>query len=66
MTKNTINNKNNEAISAAIDLLVSKDVDLSNVLSEGGLLKQLTKRLVEKALLRWPNLSRLKNQNLEI
>lgn len=50
MTKNTINNKNNEAISAAIDLLVSKDVDLSNVLSEGGLLKQLTKRLVEKAL----------------
>lgn len=50
MTKNTINNKNNEAISAAIDLLVSKDIDLSNVLSEGGLLKQLTKRLVEKAL----------------
>jgi hypothetical protein len=50
MTKNTINNKNNEAISAAIDLLVSKEVDLSNVLSEGGLLKQLTKRLVEKAL----------------
>ncbi len=50
MTKNTTNNKNNEAISAAIDLLVSKDVDLSNVLSEGGLLKQLTKRLVEKAL----------------
>jgi transposase-like protein len=50
MTKNTTNNKNNDAISAAIDLLVSKDVDLSNVLSEGGLLKQLTKRLVEKAL----------------
>ena len=50
MSKNTSNNKNNEAISAAIDLLVSKDVDLSNVLSEGGLLKQLTKRLVEKAL----------------
>ena len=50
MTKNTINNKNNDAISEAIDLLVSKDVDLSNVLSEGGLLKQLTKRLVEKAL----------------
>ena len=48
MTKNTTNNKNNEAISAAIDLLVSKDVDLSNVLSEGGLLKQLTKLLVEK------------------
>jgi putative transposase len=50
MTKNSINNKNNEAISAAIDLLVSKDVNLSNVLSEGWLLKQLTKRLVEKAL----------------
>ena len=42
MTKNTTNNKNNDAISEAIDLLVSKDVDLSNVLSEGGLLKQLT------------------------
>jgi putative transposase len=50
MSKNTSNNKNNEAITAAIDLPVSKDVDLSNVLSEGGLLKQLTKRLVEKAL----------------
>jgi hypothetical protein len=50
MSKNTSNNKNNEDIAAAIDLPVSKDVDLSNVLSEGGLLKQLTKRLVEKAL----------------
>ena len=50
MTKNTNNNKNNEAICPAIDLLVSKDVDLSNVLSKGGLLKQLTKGLVEKAL----------------
>ena len=54
MTKSTTNNKNNqhnnEAISEAIDLLVGKGVDLSNVLSEGGLLKQLTKRLVEKAL----------------
>ena len=28
MTKTTTNNKNNEAISAAIDLLVSKEVDL--------------------------------------
>ena len=41
---------NNKAVSAAIDLLVGKGVDLSNVLSEGGLLKQLTKHLVEKAL----------------
>ena len=56
MTKNITNNKNNEAISAAIDLLVSKDVDLSNVLSEGGLLKQLTKRLVEKALRDFPSI----------
>ncbi len=50
MSKNTINNKNNEAISEAIDLLVSKGIDLPNILNEGGLLKQLTKRLVEKAL----------------
>ena len=41
MTKSTTNNKNNqhnnEAISEAIDLLVGKGVNLSNVLSEGGL-----------------------------
>ena len=43
-------NKDKEAISEAIDLLVHKGVDLSTVLSEGGLLKQLTKRLVERAL----------------
>ena len=43
-------NKDKEAISAAIDLLVNKGIDLSTVLSEGGLLKQLTKRLVERAL----------------
>ncbi len=43
-------NKDKEAISEAIDLLVNKGVDLSTVLSEGGLLKQLTKRLVERAL----------------
>jgi hypothetical protein len=48
MNKNTTNNKNNEVVSAVIDLLVGKGVDLSNVLSEGGLLKQLTKCLVEK------------------
>jgi transposase-like protein len=50
MTRITNQNKNNEAISDAVDLLVGKGVDLSNVLSEEGLLKQLTKRLVEKAL----------------
>ena len=43
-------NKDKEAISAAIDLLVNKGIDLSSVLSEGGLLKQLTKQLVERAL----------------
>lgn len=43
-------NKEKEAISEAIDLLVKKGVDLSSVLSEGGLLKTLTKRLVERAL----------------
>jgi len=31
-------------------LLVNKGVDLSTVLSEGGLLKLLTKRFVERAL----------------
>jgi transposase-like protein len=50
MTKNNTNKQDNEAISAAIDLLVDKGIDLSNALNEGGLLKQLTKRLVEKAL----------------
>ena len=43
-------NSNDAAISEAIDLLTSKGVDLSNMLASGGLLKQLTKRLVEKAL----------------
>jgi putative transposase len=43
-------NKNNEAITEAIDLLIGKGIDLSNALSEGGIVKQLTKRLVEKAL----------------
>lgn len=41
---------NDAAISEAIDLLTSKGVDLSDCLSSEGLLKQLTKRLVEKAL----------------
>jgi transposase-like protein len=50
MTRNSKQTKNNEAVSDAIDLLVDKGVDLSTVLGEEGLLKQLTKRLVEKAL----------------
>lgn len=50
-----MNKKKNEsgssaAIFEAVDLLASKGVDLSTVLAEGGLLKQLTKRLIEKAL----------------
>lgn len=45
-----MNNINKEAIAEAIELLVDKGIDLSKALSEGGLLKQLTKRLVERAL----------------
>jgi len=47
---NNKNSSNNDAISEAIDLLIGKGVNLSTVLAEEGLLKQLTKRLVEKAL----------------
>lgn len=36
-----MNNTNKEAIAEALELLVDKGVDLSNALSEGGLLKQL-------------------------
>lgn len=50
MNKKNNQSSNDIAISEAIDLLTSKGVDLSTMLSEGGLLKQLTKRLVEKAL----------------
>jgi putative transposase len=50
MSKKNNQNSNDAAISEAIDLLVGKGVDLSNMLSSEGLLKQLTKRLVEKAL----------------
>jgi putative transposase len=42
--------KNKDAISEAVDLLISKGTDTSNFWSKDGLLKQLTKRLVEKAL----------------
>jgi putative transposase len=42
--------KTNEAINQAIDLLIDNDIDMSTLFKEDGLLKQLTKRLVEKAL----------------
>ncbi len=42
--------KGNEAINQAIDLLIDNDTDISTIFKEDGLLKQLTKRLVEKAL----------------
>jgi len=42
--------KTNEAINQAIDLLIDNDTDISTLFKEDGLLKQLTKRLVERAL----------------
>jgi transposase-like protein len=50
MSKKKNESSSDVAIFEAVDLLVGKGVDLSTVLAEGGLLKQLTKRLVEKAL----------------
>lgn len=46
MTENIENAK----INAAVDLLIEGDVDLSNALGENGLIKQLSKRILEKAL----------------
>ena len=37
-------------INAAVDLLIEGDVDLSNALGKDGLIKQLSKRILEKAL----------------
>ena len=37
-------------INAAVDLLIESDIDLSNALGEDGLIKQLSKRILEKAL----------------
>lgn len=42
--------KSNKAINQAVDLLIENETDISTILKEGGLLKELTKRLVEKAL----------------
>ena len=40
----------NTKITAAVDLLIENDVDFSNALGESGLIKQLSKRILEKAL----------------
>lgn len=40
----------NKALDSALDELIRQEKDPSTILSEGGLLKQLTKRLVERAL----------------
>ncbi|KJV81604.1 transposase domain protein [Rickettsia hoogstraalii str. RCCE3] len=42
--------KQNAAMNQAIDLLINNDTDVSSLFKEDGLLKELTKRLVEKAL----------------
>jgi transposase-like protein len=46
MTKKLENTK----INAVVDLLIEGDVDLSNALGKDGLIKQLSKRILEKAL----------------
>ncbi|BFD45825.1 MAG: hypothetical protein DMENIID0002_05740 [Rickettsia endosymbiont of Sergentomyia squamirostris] len=45
-----MNKKTNESIKQAVDLLIDNDTDVNTILKEGGLLKELTKRLIEKAL----------------
>lgn len=42
--------RSQDGISKAIDVLIESGVDLSTLFDQGGLLKQLSKRLVEKAL----------------
>ncbi|WP_395476870.1 transposase [Rickettsia endosymbiont of Pantilius tunicatus] len=42
--------KQNAAMDQAIDLLINNDTDVSTLFKEDGLLEELTKRLVEKAL----------------
>ena len=44
------NNLEIEKINAAVDLLIESDVDLSNALGKDGLIKQLSKRILERAL----------------
>lgn len=38
--------KPNKAINQAVDLLFENEVDISTLLKEGGLLKELTKRVL--------------------
>lgn len=45
-----MNKKTSESINQAVDLLIDNNTDVSTILKEGGLLKELTKRLIEKAL----------------
>ena len=42
--------KQDKALKEALDILITKETDKSKILGQGGLLKELTKRLVEKAL----------------
>jgi hypothetical protein len=44
------NNLEITKINAAVDLLIESDVDLSNALGKDGLIKQLSKRILERAL----------------
>lgn len=46
----TKKHQQNKALDAALDELIRQEKDPSTILSEDGLLKQLTKRLVERAL----------------
>ena len=45
-----IKNIQTEKLNAAIDMLIESDADLSNVLGKEGLIKQLSKRILERAL----------------
>ncbi len=47
------NFNNNDPISKAVDLLLENTEDLTTVFKEGGLYKELTKRLVEKNVEFW-------------
>jgi len=44
------NNLEHSKINAAVDILIENNVDLSNALGKDGLIKQLSKRILERAL----------------
>ncbi|KJV58947.1 putative transposase [Rickettsia felis str. Pedreira] len=46
----TMTQKQNAAMEQAIDLLINNDTDVSILFREDGLLKEITKRLVEREL----------------